>query len=155
MSQITVMDTQLIGNNPQEEALIKIRTLQKENRTAAQQEKIEKFEHNLYALFLSLFYSKYGVNKEQLFKFSDDEIESLGEAIYRGVKKTAIISGIFVWIFGLGIPLMGWAMLCDTNEGNKNCSLSKSYSYRRKYSQLRKIFGDKYFSAKRLRELNP
>lgn len=144
------MDTQLIANTPQEEALIRIRSLQVQNATAAQRGKIENLEKKIYRYFLNSIETKYGLSRKQLLEFRDDEIESLFEIVQISAKRKAIIAGILVWTFGLLIPVGGWMWLLFMHSDEDPAS----YFYMISCRNLRKILGDKYFSAKRLRELN-
>ena len=144
------MDAQLIANNPQDEIMLKIRSLQNEFATLP----VKNLESRIFRLFYQLAERRYGLEKNQLLQFSDDHIEALAEIIYHQTKKMAIIGGTLLWTFGLLIPIFGWMFLFDTHRGLDEY-VSVSYLYRKRYHQLRNILGDKFFSAKRLRELNP
>ncbi len=146
------MDAQLIANNPQEEVLIKIRSIQRQNTTAKQCAKIQNLEKRISRLFVKLVRSQYGISKNQLLKFSDDQIESLQESLCIQLKTRAIFSIITFWTLGLLIPIVGWSYLMENIDGD---SFPLSYSYRRACNKLRNMLGDKYFSAERFREIDP
>ena len=109
------MDAQLIANNPQEEALIKIRSLQMQNATSVQRENIKKLEHSMYRHFFTLIDWMYGIGNQQLLEFSDDQIEAIAEVLYRNrkIKIRAIVGGTLGWAFGLLIPVVGWIIIFD------------------------------------------
>lgn len=144
------MDAQLIANNPQEEALIKIRSLQTQNITTAQRQRIGHLEDRISKLFLRLVYNQYRINKKQLFSLGDQEIGCLFNIVYSSVKRRAIVSGILIWTFIL-IPITGWMVPVFMYEEGYPLSCCFWIDC----IKLRKILGDKFFSAKRLRELNP
>lgn len=147
------MDAQLIANNPQEEVLLKIRAMRKENIIPSQPAKIKQLEEGIYELFLKLVKSLYELEREQLIQFSDDQIEALAKNVYLRVKTRAIIGGIFLWTFGILLPVID-GLIFSEDDWDRD-GFSPAYSYIKRCRQLRNIVGDKYFSAKRLRELNP
>lgn len=151
------MDAQLIANTNQEEALLQIRSMRNENITAVQHSQIENTERILYISFFWLCRTKYGLSREQLLEFSDDKIEALAEGMCRYSQKRAVVEIALLWIFGLLIPIGGWAFLLTAGvlyfEGEEGIPWLKYFNYRSPCNKLRKILGDKYFSATRLRGL--
>lgn len=58
------MNAQLIADTPKEEALIRIRSLQVQNATAAQRRKIESHEKKMYRHFFNSIETNFGLSKK-------------------------------------------------------------------------------------------
>lgn len=127
----------LVSQTDHEKMVSKLQNMILNNLTAKQQKDLSKHRAYFIEHFIELSYILFGLSRNQLREFSDNELIMLEKLIRRKAKLRAIISQVFIF----GIPIFGWiiGMICD-EEGELH---SWSYLHHGKY--LKKAHGKDYF----------
>ena len=101
----------LVKPTAKEQLFAKITEVRQKNLTAAQIKEIKEIKEILAYYFKVLVWKHFGLSKEQILKFSDQEIEALQLLVLERVQKKFI----FLWTLQITVPIFGWLIASDTD----------------------------------------
>ncbi len=129
----------LVLQTEREKFFSKLQNMRLNNLTAKQQTDLSQSKVRFIKFFISLSYIFFGLSREQLKEFNEDELKVLSELISRKARPWQI----YQMLFTFGVPFFGWIFggtaLTDESTDFRSCK------YLRYRKNLRKICGENYF----------
>lgn len=133
--ELTAEGDKLIGDNPQDKLLAKVRELRLSRKTAKNKEVLAKFSTIYIEKFLNLSKKRFDLDSELLKsgEFDKDMILALEKLIKRRALKWYYLAPILCFL----TPIIGWVLVPCLYDGN--CFMHKSYKFVRSRKKLEKL----------------
>lgn len=134
MATETLVKTAII----EEQVFAKISNMRQSNLTTEQTNQIRHLKNIVRECFTVLNSNYFGLSREQIFEFSDKELEALFGLIYKRAAKTSF----YVKIFFYGVPIIGWFSYFV--QGSTNPPMSYTFAFTDSTRKLKKMLGDSF-----------